>query len=135
MRDNPVTHCVIVRPALERGLLAAMIVHAAGESSMGRADSRTHALALEARSVEELEATATEAERRGLAPVRIVEPDAPWNGQLMAVGIPPHYRDRLRWLQHLPLIRSGSSEKEHRPPRPEVAGSSPAPSSIQAPGS
>ena len=128
----PLTHCVIVRPGLDRGMLAAQILHAAAESADGLHDSRTHALAVEARSDEELRAMLEQARSRGLRCVEVVEDTPPWTGAIMAVGIAPTAKNDLRFLQHLPLIkepRRGSSEKEHRLSKAEVAGLSPAPGS------
>lgn len=129
---GPLTHCVIVRPNLGAGLLAAMVIHAAGESSPGNLPDTTHALALQARTVDELEAAVQLIRARGLRCVEVREPDAPWNGALMAIGIEPVERARLRFLQHLPLVRScpSSSAKEQQVPNLQVAGSSPASGSI-----
>ena len=123
----PLVHCVIVRPGLDRGMLAAQVLHAAAESADGLHDARTHALALEARSEEELLAMLAEVRARGLRGVEGVEDDPPWSGVLMAIGISPTAKDNLNFLRHLPLIktRPGSSEKEHCFTA-EVAGSSPA---------
>ena len=124
-------HCVIVRAGLPLGVMAAQIIHAAGESAAGLPDSNTRALAVEARSDGEMYETLDRIRERGLAHVEIHEPDAPYKGALLAIGIRPVAKGCLKFLQHLPLIksRSGSSEKEQQVPNLQVAGSSPAPSS------
>ena len=70
-------------------MLAAQLVHAAGESAPGGLPSGTHAVVLGV----ENEAALHEVERRlfqlGLPHHAIREPDAPWCGALMAIGIPP----------------------------------------------
>jgi peptidyl-tRNA hydrolase len=99
-------HYVIVRADLPRGMQAAQLVHAAGESSPGDLAEGTHAVVLTARNEAEL----VELERRldlaGVAHVAIREPDAPYNGQLMAIGCVPARKEVLRrHLSSLPLLR------------------------------
>jgi len=48
--SDPLVHCVIVRPGLEVGMVAAQVLHAAAESAAGLHDATTHALVLEART-------------------------------------------------------------------------------------
>jgi hypothetical protein len=81
-----------------------MIVHAAGESAAGL-EAGTHAVALHA-SPEELGALERELRWHGVAHAAIREPDPPWCGALMAIGVTPA-RDRRvrRLLAHLPLVR------------------------------
>jgi hypothetical protein len=44
--------------------------------------------------------------RHGVEFVSIREPDAPWNGQLMTIGIKPQPREKIRkLLSNLPLYR------------------------------
>ena len=70
-------------------MIAAQLVHAAGESAPGNLPSGTHAVVLGVKN----EAALHEVERRlfqfGIAHHAIREPDAPWSGALMALGIPP----------------------------------------------
>ncbi len=113
--NDPIVHAVVVLAGLPLGVMAAQIIHAAGESaviSFGRKpDSYTHALAVEARSDDEMNVTLSKAAERGIMAVPIHEPDAPYNGALLAIGFAPIERSKLKWLQHLPLIKSrlGSS--------------------------
>lgn len=91
------------------GVLAAMIVHAAGESAQlcgaSAAGPPTHAVALTA-SEAELCALARELERGGVPFVFVREPDEPWRGAPMAIGVAPMPRGRVRrLLAHLPLVR------------------------------
>jgi len=97
---------VIVRADLPRGLLEAQVIHAAGESSPGNLPSGTYAIALEVPTEEALEREAVRLEKAGVKLVRIYEPDAPYNGALMAVGLLPARKESLRrYLSCLPLLR------------------------------
>ena len=91
------------------GVQAAMIIHAAGESAQLRgaaaAGPPTHAVALTASEVE-LCALARALERAGVPHVFVREPDEPWRGAPMAIGVVPTSRARVRRLvAHLPLVR------------------------------
>jgi len=70
-------------------VLAAQLVHAAGESAPGGLPTGTHAVVLGV----ENEAALHEVERRLFqfdVPCHAIrEPDEPWCGALMAIGIPP----------------------------------------------
>ena len=83
------SHFCVVREDLPRGVLAAQLVHAAGESAPGGLPSGTHAVVLGV----ENEAALHEVERRlfqfGVPHHAIREPDAPWLGALMAIGVVP----------------------------------------------
>ncbi len=93
---------MIVRRDLPLGVMAAQIVHAAGESSPGNLASGTFAIALERPNEAALAAEADRLEQRGVQVVRINEPSPPWNGALMALGIAPGRKDALR--RHLSSI-------------------------------
>ena len=104
--ENPVTHYVIVRRDLPLGVLAAMLVHAAGESSPGGLADGTFAVVLAARDELELALIAERLEARGVALVRIREPDAPWGNALMALGLVPDRKEVLRrHVSSIPLLR------------------------------
>lgn len=83
-----------------------MIAHAAGESSPGNLPHDTHAFVL---SVADEPALIAEAERlraAGIAFVGIREPDPPFNGALMALGLVPARKETLRrHLSSLPLLK------------------------------
>lgn len=99
-------HYVIVREDLPKGVQFAQVVHAAGESSPGNLAPNTHAVVLVAKDEPELLALEQELAREGFFHVAIREPDAPWNGALMAIGLVPQDRKPLRkLLGRLPLIR------------------------------
>lgn len=87
----PLHHYVIARADLPLGVLAAQIVHAAGESS-GEVPSGTHAVCLAVPDEDSLERLCERLLRYDIPFVAIREPDAPWNGALMTVGIPPMVR-------------------------------------------
>ncbi|MFH1466459.1 MAG: hypothetical protein ABIO70_18895, partial [Pseudomonadota bacterium] len=72
-----------------RGVLAAQLIHAAGESRSGALPPGTHAVVLAARDEVHLEAIARRLAFDGLAHVQIREPDPPYLGALMAIGLHP----------------------------------------------
>lgn len=95
-----------MRSDLARGIQAAQIVHAAGESSPGNLPCGTHAVVLAVPGEAELEATATRLTQAGIKFVRIEEPDAPHNGALMAIGVVPGRKEVLkRAMSSLPLLK------------------------------
>ena len=97
---------MIVRGDLPRGLQAAMLVHAAGESSPGNMSDGTYAVVLKARDEVHLAAEADRLERAGVRLVRVHEPDAPYHGSLMSLGLVPGRREDLRrHVSQLPLLR------------------------------
>lgn len=86
-----------------------MIVHAAGESAQlveARATGPpTRAVALAASEAELVRLAAALADA-AVPHVLVREPDAPWNGAAMALGLAPMARARARrLLAHLPLVR------------------------------
>ena len=94
-RAQTLTHYCVVREDLPRGVLAAQLIHAAGESAPGDLPSGTIAVALAARDEAHLAALELELRRRGVPHHAIREPDPPWRGALMAIGIEP-VADRAR---------------------------------------
>lgn len=100
------THYVVVRADLPRGIQAAQIVHAAGESSPGDIVEGTFAVVLAAPDEESLMAVAARLLRERVAFVPIFEPDAPYDGALMAIGLRPARKETLRrYLSALPLLK------------------------------
>jgi hypothetical protein len=97
---------VVARSDLPIGTLLAQVVHAAGESSPGRVPPSTHAVVLavpDESGLLEAEARLLEA---GIPHITIREPDAPWCGQAMTIGIFAEDRTRVRkLLARLPLFR------------------------------
>ncbi|WNM70121.1 peptidyl-tRNA hydrolase [Myxococcus phage Mx1] len=86
--------------------MAAQTIHAAGESSPGNLPEQTRAIALAAESEEHLLLLEAKLVAAGIPYKAIREPDAPWNGALMAIGIEPMPRAKLRpLLSGLPLLR------------------------------
>lgn len=99
-------HYIIVREDLPRGIQAAQIAHAAGESSPGKLPSGTHVVVLACKNERELNAASAKLSNSGLRHVRIEEPDAPYNGALMAIGFEPASKEVMRrHLSSLPLLR------------------------------
>ena len=100
-------HYVIVRGDLPHGVQMAQTIHAAGESCEGPLPSGTHAIALSARNESHLEEIASRLWEAEIPHTVITEPDAPYDGQVMAVGIwPTSDRDRIRRVtSSLPLVR------------------------------
>lgn len=91
---SPRYHYCIVRDDLPRGTLAAQLIHAAGESSE-RVATGTHAVALAAKDEAHLSRIEAKLQRRGISHTAIREPDSPYNGALMAIGIEPVADRRL----------------------------------------
>jgi peptidyl-tRNA hydrolase len=81
------THYVIVRSDLSIGLLAAQVVHAAGESSPGNLDSGTNAVVLAVKSESALLVLERQFQKAGIQHVSIRDPDL--GGDLMAIGLMP----------------------------------------------
>ena len=87
-------------------MLVAQTIHAAGESTPGPLPPNTYAVALATRDEAELCALEERLKSAGIAHAAIREPDAPWNGALMAVGIVPCDRTQVRrFVSNLPLLR------------------------------
>ena len=82
-------HYVVVRNDLPLGALVAQVIHAADESIDGPVPSGTHAVALAVPDEEALERVEQRLVENGVPHTPIREPDAPWNGALMAIGILP----------------------------------------------
>jgi hypothetical protein len=70
----------------------AQTIHAAGESSPGNLPNNTYAVALGVSDELELLALEDVLLREGVAHHSIREPDAPYNGALMAIGLVPQER-------------------------------------------
>lgn len=88
-RAQPLTHYCLIRQDLPRGVLAAQLIHAAGESAPGGLPSGTIAVALAARDEAHLASLELQLRHLGIPHRAIREPDKPWNGALMAIGIEP----------------------------------------------
>lgn len=85
---------------------AANILHAGGESSPGNLGPGTIAVVLAAPGERELEDAAARLSACGIPHVRICEPDPPYGGALMALGVvPARKEDVRRALSSLPLLR------------------------------
>lgn len=88
-QNRPLTHYCVVRADLPVGMQAAQLIHAAGYSSPGNLPAGTYAVALHARDELHLRAIAAALDCAGLPHHLIVEADAPYEAQAMAIGIPP----------------------------------------------
>lgn len=104
---HSLTHYCILRKDLPLGTLAAQLIHAAGESSPGELPSHTYAVALAARNEKHLEFLEEKLRRLAIPHVAIREPDAPWDGALMAIGIcPVADRNQVKKVtSSLPLLK------------------------------
>lgn len=106
-RSRQLTHYAVVRKDLPLGVIGAQLIHAAGESSPGGIPEGTFAVCLGAQDEDQL----LELERKLIASnikhTAVREPDAPYNGALMAIGIEPvEDRTVLRPITgNLPLLR------------------------------
>jgi hypothetical protein len=95
-------HYVIVRDDLPAGVVAAMIVHAAGESAAkfnndddGRFRGAT-AIVLSVPGLLELGALSDTLKVNHIQRVEVSESSAPYTGQLMAVGVVPADRSKIQ---------------------------------------
>jgi len=99
-------HYCIGRLDIPFGDLCAQLIHAAGESSPGNLPPDTRAVALGARSELDLLRLEQKLKKKNIPHVAIREPDAPWNGQLMAIGITPCHRSMVKKeVSNFPLIK------------------------------
>lgn len=79
------------------GVTAVQAAHAAGESVFaGPARGDTHVVALVAEKSEDLEALAGRLAGAGIRYVLIREPDEPYRGAAVALGIEPQDREHVR---------------------------------------
>ena len=85
--SSPKTHFVVVRDDPPKGVLAANVLHAAGES--GPAPPGSIAVALAVSSEADLLRVAARLDALQIAYVMIREDAGPYAGQMMAIGIPP----------------------------------------------
>jgi nucleotide-binding universal stress UspA family protein len=102
------THYCVVRNDIPFGVKAAMLVHAAGESFQEPPirGSPVYAVALAAKGEAELHRLERKLIRADVAHQAIREPDPPFDGALMAIGIRPANRDQLRkFVKKYPLIK------------------------------
>jgi len=83
-----------------------MLVHAAGESSPGGLPPGTHAVVLAVPNEPALRAVAARLKLAQVEHVVIDEPDPPFNGELMAIGLAPKTKEvARRYVSSLPLLR------------------------------
>jgi hypothetical protein len=82
-----------------------MLVHAAAESSKGTVTG-THAVVLSTEAEESLQRIADKLSHAGIPHSAFREPDSPYAGALMAIGIEPVEDRRMvrRFLKGLPLL-------------------------------
>jgi peptidyl-tRNA hydrolase len=99
-------HYCIVRSDLPRGILAAQLIHAAGESSTGNLPDGTYAIALAAQNEAELLAIEERLKISGISFRAIRENSGPCEGQITAIGVLPAEKGVLkRLLSSLPLLK------------------------------
>jgi hypothetical protein len=100
-------HYVVVRSDLPHGVQVAQTIHAAGESCDGPLPSGTFAIALSVPDEPSLRDLARRLWDSEVPYKLIEEPDAPYNGQAMALGIfPTTDRERVRRVtSSLPLVK------------------------------
>lgn len=99
---------MIVRRDLPFGTLVAQTVHAAGETALpGGVPSGTRAVALAAKNEQHLLKIANRLRSRSIPFKIICEPDQPWDGAAMAIGLYPtqNRKSIKRALSRLPLIK------------------------------
>ncbi len=119
------------------GVAAAQLVHAAGESSPGLLPPGTFAVVLSVAGERELVMLADRLRAGGVGFTAVFESDPPHSNQLMAIGVRPGRRSKLRkFFSSVPLYRGphvGVGERSHPPLKGEDAGSTPAPGTVPPP--
>lgn len=88
-KSETLYHYGITRSDIPPITRAVQSFHAAGESSPGNLHKGTFARLLMVDSERELKELGWELFRNGIKTSLVFEPDAPWNGQLMAIGLEP----------------------------------------------
>ncbi|MEO8552943.1 MAG: hypothetical protein ABI678_23365 [Kofleriaceae bacterium] len=99
---------MIVRSDVPTGVQLAQTIHAAGQSAQlcdaGSASPPTIAVAVAAAPYELALLARADADER-VPHVLVFEPDEPWRGALMAIGLAPSPRTLVRrYVAHLPLV-------------------------------
>lgn len=89
MDSRRVSHYCIVRGDLPRGVMAAQLVHAAGESVRGELPPHTRAVVLAVADEAALLRVAARLHDLGVPHRLIREPDPPWHGAAMSIGVCP----------------------------------------------
>ena len=104
-------HYVIVRRDLPPGLLAAQIVHAAGETSPGNLQSGTHAVVLEVADEASLKEVSAQLRAAGVPHKPIIEPDI--GNTWTAIGVAPLPKARVYpHLKHLGLYGDRPKDRQ-----------------------
>lgn len=102
-------HYIAVRKDLPRGLLAAQVCHAAGESSPGNLPVGTHAVIL-GLTASELAALLARLQHAQVPCQAIVENDQPYQDQLLAIGLKPAPRAAVAaYVSQLPLLKEAAN--------------------------
>ena len=107
---DPLTQYIITRRDLPLGTIAAQVAHAAGSGSERHPDG-TYVVVLSADTEESLRRVAAALHENDVAHTEVCESDAPYAGQLMAIGL-ELVRDRSlarKVLSCLPLLRTEAS--------------------------
>lgn len=88
-KSETLYHYGITRSDIPRITRCVQLFHAAGESSPGKLSSGTFARCLQVDNEHELRELGWQLFQAGIQIKMVFEPDAPWNGQLMAIGVEP----------------------------------------------
>lgn len=91
--------------------MSAMLIHAAGESAREALElpHNTHAVALAVTTQQELQSIMNRLHAEGVPFRPIVEVGGEYDGQLMAVGIIPCTKDKVKKIvSNLPLIKEAA---------------------------
>ena len=103
---GPICHFVIARRDLPDGFREAQVGHAVGESLLGPHEEGTFVIVLACRDEAHLALEADRLEAKGIALVRVREPDAPYLGAMTAVGIRPGRREAIGpHVRHIPRLK------------------------------
>ena len=124
------THYCVVRSDLPFGAQAAQLIHAAGQSVTEPLAEGPYAIALHVKDETELYRLTAKLELGGIKHTLIRESDPPYAGQLMAIGIRPQDRAKLKpFLSSYPLAKYNAplaqSDRAPRVMTSEVGGLNP----------
>lgn len=96
---NDIYHYCVTRNDLPLGVIAAQLVHAAGESNPG--GEHSYVVVLSVSSKEELLDIEKKLCDANIVHVAVREIDSPYNGELMTIGINPIFRSKNKQFRRI----------------------------------
>lgn len=112
IEEEKLHHYCIIRKGLPVGVIAAQLVHAAGESNPEGKHSYSVVLCA---NKDKLEIIESKLKNLGVSHVSVRETDAPYNGELLAIGINPFVKEnnpKLKQVVKRLSLLKGDEENE-----------------------